>query len=257
MPCAASPLQEGHELLDNAVHKLRKLGEKWQNRLTLDNLRISERYLKGDIEILIQLFDHAPAGLANYCVVFNSLQRVIEPQSSGLWSERRAGEEGQDRLRVQVSNHKQELVLVGNVQLMEFPQVAVASLVRLNSFQETFRTRAHSLYLSRNAGFVFGRSLEDREASPARATTGILPISLDQLPSQMVKSASQVVKDVAHNQRELIGGRVNPELVDMLLSLRVYLSDKSMRVGFSESFNQALEISDVMFGPFDFSPDAA
>jgi hypothetical protein len=41
------------ELIDDIIDKLRKLGQKWNDRLTLDNRRFSERYLKGQIEVTV------------------------------------------------------------------------------------------------------------------------------------------------------------------------------------------------------------
>jgi len=39
-------LEERNELVDDAVHKMRQLMEKYKDSLSLDNLRLSEHYLK-------------------------------------------------------------------------------------------------------------------------------------------------------------------------------------------------------------------
>ena len=54
--------EERKELTDNAIDKARQLMEKWKNRLTLDNLRLAERYLVGELEILV----HLRIGLPGY-----------------------------------------------------------------------------------------------------------------------------------------------------------------------------------------------
>src|SRR5947209_3338594 len=46
-------LKEGDELVNDCIDKTAQLMEKWKNRLTLDNLRLSERYRKGEIHLIV------------------------------------------------------------------------------------------------------------------------------------------------------------------------------------------------------------
>ena len=63
--------EERKELTDNAIDKAHQLMEKWKNRLTLDNLRLAERYLVGELEILVDLRIGLP-GYARLCAVLKN-----------------------------------------------------------------------------------------------------------------------------------------------------------------------------------------
>src|SRR5438874_13332659 len=52
-------LQERDERTYHALDQLRQLDQKWQDRLTLNNLRLTERYRKCEIDLRVVL---APAG---------------------------------------------------------------------------------------------------------------------------------------------------------------------------------------------------
>jgi hypothetical protein len=38
---------------DDALHELDELLDRWENRLTVDNLALAERYLKGEIRLIV------------------------------------------------------------------------------------------------------------------------------------------------------------------------------------------------------------
>ena len=45
--------QQGLETENQVVNIIRHLNERWEQRLTLDNLRLAERYVKGELHLLI------------------------------------------------------------------------------------------------------------------------------------------------------------------------------------------------------------
>src|ERR1700722_718705 len=62
-------LGERLEFRNDAVHKMRHLMEEWNNRLTLNNLRFTERYIKGDLDIHILIHRDGSLETAYYCAV--------------------------------------------------------------------------------------------------------------------------------------------------------------------------------------------
>src|SRR6266446_8204917 len=50
-----SDSEERTEAVSHALNELRELGQKWNDRLTTDNLRLRERYGTGEIEIIVHV----------------------------------------------------------------------------------------------------------------------------------------------------------------------------------------------------------
>src|SRR5947209_925734 len=78
-----SELQEERtEAVNDALDKLRKLGQKWDDRPTLDNLRLSERYGVGEFEVIVHLQRRAavPREAVKLCAV---LKNRDAPESGG------------------------------------------------------------------------------------------------------------------------------------------------------------------------------
>jgi len=53
--CMTILVQERPKDTDDAIHEVRHLIERFKNRLTSNNLRLSERYIKSELEVLVRL----------------------------------------------------------------------------------------------------------------------------------------------------------------------------------------------------------
>jgi hypothetical protein len=85
---------------------------------------------------------------------------------------------------------------------------------------------------------------------------GRIPVSFNQLPSQVVKTTPQLIQDFSAQQGDRVGDRgANPHLIDSISGLRIIPGAESIGIGFAEGLQPAIEITDVLFGPFDFRPD--
>lgn len=258
-----SESQKQDELVDDAVNKTRQLMEKWKNRLTLDNLRLSERYLKGEITIFIFWNVRGADQPNNLCAVFQYGERPVRlpaDRSTEVDLEGHLGhiaphiDGGSNNATDSTSSDKQEMMLVHNVKVVEFPEIPIPTVVRLDRVDEAFRSRVDSLYFSPITGFVFGRSIVDGKA---RLSSRRTPIGLDQLPREVVKSAPQVVDSVSGDQSETMGDRdslLNP--MDFFSSLGIVLDSESVRCLIPKRLHRRVEIVNVLVGPFDFCPDA-
>jgi hypothetical protein len=261
-------LEKRDKLVDNALDQLRALGQKWHDRLTLDNLRLCERYLDGTIELLILLRRQAalPFESHDFCAVLKHwehsgrrrgveeggkpLADAIQQSPTLLGSEPGMGVAAIAELpQPAMPDDEQEAVLVDVVKLAECPERSIPTLVRLDRLNESFRTRADSLYFSRGMGHVFGRSIIKREGG---LLSGGGSVRLDQLPRQVVEAAPQVVDGITGNQGQ-VDWRLCPHLSpkNSLIGLRVIVAQDAIWAGFSKGADPAFEIADVVFGPFD------
>lgn len=262
-----STSEERDKLADDSINKARKLVEKWNDRLTMDNLRLCERYLKGEIEFLVSLY-REPGHAAQFCAVI----KYAGQSGSGSMPSNHEARNSSDALGRQFSHgflggpqteaeridakchHGQQPMFVNIVEFVEAPEIVVPTLIRLERINDAYGARAHSLYLSRRIGFVFGSTLADGEVS-VRATG--LPVCVNQLPRQVVKAASQLVDCLSDQQREDHRGIcMNMNSEHSLSGLRVILGQNAVWIGFAEGQDVGFQITDVAFGPFDFRPDA-
>ena len=195
--------EERNDLVDHARDNLRTIGQKWNDRLTLNNLRLIDRYLEGEIEILIHLRRGAarPGDADDFCA---SLKHDREPSGTnvdrpvGLCSKLFdksadgritksgvivAGVAKTKRLDP-LGYDEQDAVLVGIVQLADDPDRLIPSLVRLDGLDEAYHLRSDSLYLSRGSVFQFGRGILDRETNPV---DGLGAVGFDQPTGQVIE----------------------------------------------------------------------
>jgi hypothetical protein len=69
----------------------------------------------------------------------------------------------------------------------------------------------------------------------------------------MVKGAHEILDGVTSKQWQRIGRRFDARyIIDQLARIRIMLGGDFIGVRVKESPNLAIEISDVLFGPFDF-----
>ncbi len=243
-------LEKTDELVDDAIHKMNQFMERYHQRLSSDNLRLAERYIKGELRLHVHfrqcLFPE------NYCAILhgeNFSWKGLVPRERPV-----CGGKMEANLACADSDNSQEAVLVEVVKLMKSPEVVVTSLVRFGRVDELYRGAAHSLYFSRARGYVFLDRLANRIAA---SFGGSLPVGKDQLVSQVVQGASQIVGCVSGDGGESmrnVGG--DAELPGPVSSLRIVLSDDVVWASFKEGACQDFKITDVLFGPFDFQPDA-
>jgi hypothetical protein len=252
-------LQEPDKLADDAVNEIGQLMEKWKNRLTPDNLRIAERYIEGDIEILLHLQIQKATYPTKFCAILNHCDsagnrcRRAQGKASGLLGQWPVAENEHSR-GISIANNKQEAVFVDVVKIVENPEVKAPTIVRLESIYNTYRIRADSLYFSAVSRHIFGRSVVNREFGFVVWPSSVL---LNELPSQMVEATAQLVDRFTSNKREFDRWMLeNPNFIDNVSGLRINVFSHSIGIGFAEGIHPAFEITDVLFGPFDFRPDA-
>ena len=259
--------QKRRELTQNLLDRFASADDGFQKRLSLENLRLGERYIEGKLNILVRF--KIPLHDKDRIALFSAQQIAgggMEPRGSlrqGMAQLNVAGEESfqsfsadlhADVLHADGGDY-QEAVLVDVVKLIESPERVVPSLVRVGSAQRIFDSLDDSLYFSARFGQVLLETLrvfEDRESRPL-FRIGRRPVNLDKLPPQVVESASQVVDCVAVGQKNL-SGNVLPlvQIPDRGVMFDVILGSSCIGVRAQEFNPFEIELADVLLGPFNF-----
>src|SRR5262245_36103219 len=102
--------------VDDAVNKARQLMEKWKNRLTLDNRRFGERYLKGDLELHILLKICGATDTGEFCAIL----KVATQDKSGTYGQR--FDESNHGVILSPCSDEKRTMFVDIVKLLEMPE---------------------------------------------------------------------------------------------------------------------------------------
>jgi hypothetical protein len=254
-----SELQERDKQLDTALDKLSKLNQAWKNRLTLNNRRLAERYLNGTLRICVIL--NARRESSKFVAILNKYDTLTV---AGGWNRhlefgdpdfslRNTGGVKKNANLVDSDNSRnQQSVLIEIVKFGDFPERRIPTVVRLHRLDEADGAWVDALYLSIKLGFVFGRTVVDREAKRLEVFS---PGFQGKLADQMVKCRAEIMNGVADNEREIDRDWDQAEAYNCLSSLRVVLSNETLTVGFGPGHAPLCNIVDVLYGPFDLCHD--
>jgi hypothetical protein len=263
--------EQRREKLDEALDKLDELVERWNQRLTLDNLDLAKRYLKNELRVHLHLryrvVSEAGRDSVDYCAIFQR-ECFLEPHhfsgppnhlfevafvSGREGVEKPVQRECVDGARVRHAYGHQELVFVRDVELVEPPERVACSLVRFGFLDEVHRNLRHSLYLSNVVGFKNIGTLEDGESG---IVGDALAPSADYLTNEQIEGGTEIVNtisgDGAPQERRLFG---DFDPVDQISRMRLVIMNDSVRLVLLEPLVSGLEVTEVMFGPFDLYPN--
>lgn len=273
MSAAEESGQKTPEGSDEVVDQVRHVLNRYQNRLTVDNSRCVERYIKNEASLLVHVMLD---GTGVECVAhFHAHERVSGSDHELLalfpdkLDECRVSSEGAllkgvgevvGNVYPEIKSANQERcpVFVGVVQFIQLPQgVSFPSLVRFCCIDCIYNGLPNALYRSFSSGWVIRGATRNREIH--------LPIRLraaarvqDQVVGDMVERTSEVLKYVGCNGCEIVRDAVRlNDVVRALSGLVVVLEPDAIGVGVIESGQPKLQILDVLFGPCDFRPDSA
>lgn len=253
------------ERTDDTVDQLRRLMQHFENRLTLADPRLAERYDRGELDLL--LYFGVRGASDNHVAHLNraGVGRVhehIHLRHDDLIAHRVLQHLGHHRSDVEAGrmkvDHKQQAVFVGIVQFIEDPEsVSLPTLVRFER-QEVFDgTGGQSLYFSLQRGFVLRSSVLSTNKE-GDITVGCRPGVINQVEvlNQVVERGTQVLDNITGDDTE---ERVNlwdlGKAIDWASGLRIALDRESIQIGIEQCMDALFELREVMFGPFDLLPD--
>lgn len=247
--------QEWLKQADDAVNKFRHLLECWKDRLTFDNLRLSERYFNSQLEILVRLAVVGIGGNVDYFIAHHK-------RDFGPFLERDNHSSASiDRpLSESCSCGDQDSVFIETVQLMDVPESVVSTRVRLYREQDFIRPQSHLIYFSLGDGRCvllggLNSPTNGKERMPVRFSSS----GFDKLPSEMVECASEVMNDIPDNHRQIFGNGLHAFDIKsrvMHLGYRVRLGSNFIRLVVSEQSDPMIKFTDMLFGPFNFEPNS-
>lgn len=229
---------------NQVVNQINKLLEKFKERLTLDNLRLSERYIKGEIRILI----HFRFTDKEYVAIFQRLSDVGGADCVSSTS-------GDCDLPSPDANdcNEQSMVLIGNVQFVENPKHVCSTLIRVGSVNCIYSTLRHALYSSMSLGMVFRGTIPDGEGGLlGMGRTG----GVNELIGEMVKGTSEVVNNISGNKSDFGGrGLEFSHVKDVISRMRIIVGLNDIGVSLDEPIPRDFQVTDVLFGAFNFYAD--
>jgi hypothetical protein len=255
-------LQQVSKTRDDALYELEHFVERFNQRLTLDNLRLVERYLKFELHILLEFkvsgFDiEFVAHFQRFCGATKASPAYQSHQSSrvghgivdchsGIVIDSHGPE------LVPRSRSEQQAVFVDVIQLVEMPKRVVPTSVWFESIDTFNRIWPRTLYFSSELGrHVFRGAVCDGEPDVAARSLRGDALS-NQLVNQVIESGPKVLEYIASNdgdgRRDLLNSR---NVIDMLSRLRIYLLSNSIGLESVKAVEREIEIADVLFGPFD------
>ena len=238
---------------NDTVNKLAQLLKDFDQRMTLDNLRLSQRYIEGELRLIM----HIRLALEDYVTVFERIANTAwhpETANASYSPDNVIGNLKARRLKADKGD-EQSMVLVGNVQFMDRPEQFIPTLVRLDSVDGIYGTLPHALYSSASLSLILRGQLPEREG---RLLGRCITCNENKLIRKMIKRTSKVVDNVTDSQSDF-----NRHLLKIryamqgLTRLRILLNVDSIRFGFAvdEPVPNDFQVTEVLFGPFAFYPD--
>jgi hypothetical protein len=264
--------EQGREKLNESVNKLDELKKRWNERLTLDSLDLTERYLKFELGVHVHLryrvLAESGRDSVDFCAIFQRERglgrdnadalcgrdlREIDRGRIGVGIKNIGQSVGVDGVLMRHADGHQELVFVRDVELVEPPERVVLSLIRFGVLDEVHRSLRRSMYFGGVAGFKSLGALEDWKSVLFADGVTLGP---NHLTDEQVEGGAEVVDTISGDgapvERRLLGDFDPP---DQISRIRLVITNGSVRLVVLEPLVPGLEVTEVMFGPFDLYPN--
>ena len=233
------------EYQDDVRDELRKLFKRWDNRLTLQGLSLSDSYLKGRIQLAVD-FDLCSSGETNKCraTFWRDPHFSEEKAVHSAVSHVNVFEAAEDR------DSGKSNVFVSKVEIVKGAHTTmVPSWVRFDEPLECVNdVFAGALYFSFNRGFVTIPINPVRKVDILRR----LAVQSDKIAGEEIQSGPQVMNGVSENCGEILGDAFALDGSKKALSgFRIVLDDRRVWVSCNKFTDSSVEIVDVLVGPFD------
>jgi hypothetical protein len=251
------------KLRNDPVHKMHEFLDGFKQRLSLDDLRLAQRYVESELEIIVGLC----VGEINeeFIASFKRAETVCRSEKCAQF---RYGSEIRERfLHLPVhesaqinalearTDHKNSAVFVDVVQLVENPEIVVASEVRLASVDHLDGHLTHPLYFSCRSGRpVLLDCFADREVG---VISWHLPVREYESIGEMIEGCTEIMNGVAGDERNLDRHVSYPRnIMDWASGPRIALGADFVWTGVEKRSDRLIKVCDVLFGPFYFASDS-
>lgn len=250
------------EDIDEALNEIDELCERWDNGLSVKNLPLAERYLKGELEFGA-VFEWQPhPNVSMKCVaIFERKLSIAGSDVHHRTSRYISGGPVSDvvlysKHLVSRGYRDEQLMFVNDVETVQTPQhLAFTSTVRLQSAYDFFR--------------ICGRPIESskislQESASARVywercvVTRRTAAIFNELDSKQVEGRTQIVNTISEDSSPFrINGDEQAEIVRFITGTRVMLDDLgSIRFSSLVSADGRVKVCKVFFGPVNLYANA-
>jgi hypothetical protein len=227
--------QEGEKPRNDVADKMGELIERWEQRISPVNRRFGERFLAGEIHILIAFRDTETDKVWFVRLERNSPDNLVFTDS------------------------KNKTVLVGVVQIPEQPERSVPVLVRLEPINRLYSLPPHTLYASSLSGFISVWGVKYRELNVRKFFGSGLSkaqANHDQLEGKMVKSTAKIMNHIASDGGDVESVDVQGAAIKAWLSsLMIAVNANRLEGSFTNGQDGRFKLIEVLFGPFNFYSD--
>ena len=243
-----------------ALDHARQLMDRFEQRLTLSNPNLIDRYLESKLHLRVRLlinasnveFDASFKGKS--LVGWNEKKTRSFNQGSSVFDRKQICYQRSDIdtccLR---ANCEQQAVLLDVVKSVKHPEDVIPSLVWLERVDGVKCGLRSALYFSAFFGFVTREIVRDGEVDPFGIRGSIPRITANQLECEMVEGRRQILDSISRDERQGYRDSLGPcQIADKLCGPRIVLGSNFIRVGLMEGVDFPFQILDVLFGPFDF-----
>ncbi len=258
-------LDERDEALQQALDFIQQSAKRWHERLTLNNLRFAERYVKAELELLI-LLKGTGVGAEQFGARLHRTPVGGSDENHRDWQvlcpvRQPANSCGDVKAQPFITGdgRDEQAMLIDDVQSIDEPEVfAVPSSIRLERANRLEELLGGGWHLSLRRGLEFPRR---RDAIPAPDGKGH-PCDVRRIGvggvGEMVEAGSDVVNRIAEDERDGYRNRGDfiPDLGDSPSGLRVILGDDWIGIGPTEGVDLCFEVVDVLVRTIQLQPDA-
>lgn len=240
------------EELDDAVHQLDQLTQRWQDRLSIENLRFVERYAKAELCLCVEML-FKEVGLENYVAIFERKWRP-RPVDDSVGDIPDCGVNGD--FKGNIGNlhggRNDSSMLINDVQPVQTPQgIALPSTVRLQRSDCFFNVGADT---SKEIGSF---PLGELALAPMYWEVGFLHYVFGRMPgghnhacSQRVEGSHKIVNNVADVGSPQYGdGFSYSNAIEFCRGLSLFIGEDRVSITTLEGLNLSVEIVKVFFCP--------
>jgi hypothetical protein len=246
----------------DALRLINELRQRWNDRLSIENLALAKRYLETEFEVGVVIDVRALGAVVGqeFVAVFKR-ELSINRGASQFWSRRiTLGADLNDPMFecegfLGAGDRDQKQVLIRNVNVVQANERVVSSLVWLEPAYQFYRACAGALNPENAAGSKIGSVRTYWERS---VLCGLPAVLLDESDCKMVKSGSEIVNAVADDGSPVTGdGFAFAKAVDFVTKMRIRLHGDEMGLSSFESSDCVVQVTKMFFGPINLYSDAA
>lgn len=259
--------QELPEGGDGVADEILYIYQRFQERFTLDNPRLIERYANGEALLLVHF--HVDGYREKFVAHFQRSPMRGLKENGGHCGPRGSHSFGGAAKPILWNvpsdidadatciRQAQEMMLFGITQSVELPErVPLSSLPRFGCAKCVYNAVPRMLCYSAYGGWEMRGKVTDGELDILRLRLRSA-FRERELIDDLVERAPEILDyvggDCLHRYREGIDLR---QIEDALLALRIFFVGDRIRVSLEERGESQLQIDDVLFGPCDFRADS-